>query len=748
MQRCCTVLRVTSTQAGRHLPPRFLKLVCRALATTTFLLSPKTGMGMAMATPDAAPATELQKEAPPAPPAATALEAPAGGADDSTLLRRLLALFDPWLSAQERVRVLEDGALTDPRAAPAVAFVLGDPRRQLRAAAARALGGFPGDPRVESALIQSATDPQEPTEVRLAAIASLARVGTTPGGETLLKLTEDDGQELTLREAARSALEARFPALAARTRATEVVNRDGRLLLATGSAVLGSYALGAVGELGRNDAGVTIGVLGGAVIGAGTAFFLTRSGELTGAQAGWMVTGGAWGAGTGMLAAGIATRDPSSRLVLSLGLLGEGAALGAAIATRRGLPYQGGDVAFINLAGLAGLSVAGGGALMSEGDNAQLGRAVLLAGGLVGLGTGAMLTRRLTFAHADAGLTFDFAYEGTAAGFLAAQALSASDQRVGGATLLGLGLGFTAGVALAPITDYDASDVGFVFVVGSYGKLLGLSVPLLADSGDSRLAAGTLVGSVASLGAAHLLHDHLTFKPGAVPFVMLSTALGLWHGGALGSAASSLNDRQALGAALLGGAVGGLLSMPLHQVIPPTSTQVLALTGGTFWGIWFAAWSAALTDLDRSTTLRLTLATGDVGLATAGLLVSPLLNIDARRIGIANLGGLAGAGLASLAAALATKNNDTVITANLVGSGAGLVAGAILAASLELSPVGGDTSAFGAGRGTFGRLLGGISAPQLIPLILPGGGNQPSSVTTMGFALAFSEVNQPAPASR
>jgi hypothetical protein len=448
-----------------------------------------------------------------------------------------------------------------------------------------------------------------------------------------------------------------------------------------------------------------------------------------------------------MLTAGITTSDPSTRLTLSLGLLGEGAALGAAIATRKSMRYTGGDVAVIDLAGLTAVDLAGGALLMGQGHNMQVGRGVLVAGGLLGLGAGALLAPHLTFARSDVALAADTAYEGLSLGFLAGKAFAATDRRVGGASLLGLGAGVASGVALAQVTDYDSSDVMFVFAVGSYGKVLGLSVPMLADARDPALATGTLVGSVISLGAAHLLRQKLEFNSGAVPFVVLSTAVGYWHGLALGRADSNLNERQQTGAILLGAAAGGLLAMPLVQVISPTSTEVLALAGGAFWGTWFAAWGAALANSDESKTWRLTLAASDVGLATAAVLVSPLCGVDSRRIGVANLGGLAGAGLASLAAALASKNNDTVITANLIGSGAGLVGGAILAASLELSPLparGAGTSYSvprRRGTGTIDHLVGSLGAPQLVPLLFTGDAGH-AGTTSVGFGLAFSEARE------
>ncbi|MEO8214857.1 MAG: hypothetical protein ABI560_16770, partial [Myxococcales bacterium] len=68
--------------------------------------------------------------------AAAAAGGAAAAARDATLVRVLIALFNPWTSPEERAEALKDPGLSDPRAAPAVAFLLGDPRREIRAAAA------------------------------------------------------------------------------------------------------------------------------------------------------------------------------------------------------------------------------------------------------------------------------------------------------------------------------------------------------------------------------------------------------------------------------------------------------------------------------------------------------------------------------------------------------------------------------------------------------------------------------------
>jgi hypothetical protein len=672
------------------------------------------------------------------PPQATPPTEPA--AADAELVRLLTTIFNPWSTPDQRRSAVAQSALADPRAIAPLTFLLGDFDSQVRAAAAAALGRFSDRVPVETALIFHLQRRFEDPTVRIAAALSLGQRGGNAAGEALYQLYTDDGEALPLRQAARMALAARFPALLQLRGAAEVVDRQGRLLLALGSAALGSYALGAVGGLGQNEAGVTIGILGGALVGAGAAYFLTRTGEITNAQAGWTVSGGLWGAGLGMLAAGAVEADPSTRLILSLGLIGEAIGFGATLGTRKKIPFQGGDVATIDLGGLLAMDLALGGLMLSEGGDSQAGMGILLGSAAVGLAGAAAITRKLRFSGGDIPLTLDGAVEGATIGALLPLAVNSADDVLAGG-VLGLGFGLGIGAGLAQVTDYSPGAVGAIFVVGAYGKLLGLSLPLLADASDEAIATGAITGSLAALTAAHLLVPRLTYKDGAAGLVIFGTALGLWHGIALGESASSLTDQQQTGAWLLGAGLGGIAAMSLSQRIELRATENLALAGGVFWGTWFSAWGGALADLDNPTMLRLTLGAGDVGLAIAALAVSPVLGVDARRIGIANLAGLAGAGIASLGAALATPDSDAVIAANLVGSAVGLVGGAILAVSLDLSPVSTRApppppdSASG-----WRRMLARIPTPQLAPLVLPPDQRRTgASAPAFGVGLTFVE---------
>jgi hypothetical protein len=124
--------------------------------------------------------------------------------------------------------------------------------------------------------------------------------------------------------------------------------------------------------------------------------------------------------------------------------------------------------------------------------------------------------------------------------------------------------------------------------------------------------------------------------------------------------------------------------MAISQKMDLSAWEVLMLTSGGMWGTWFSLWGNALADSDRATLWLSNALATDAGLATAGLLISPLLHVHPTRIGIANLAGMSGAALASLGAALTTDNSDTIIIANLAGSTLGIGVGAIVAGRLKL----------------------------------------------------------------
>src|SRR5262245_39014347 len=173
----------------------------------------------------------------------------ASSAVDADLVAALVTLFDPFVPASERGRGFESPALRDPRAIAPLVFLLADADPRMRTAAARALGAFAADPRVERALLLKLGSRYEDVNVRIAAVESLAPHGGPAVGEALFAVFTNTDEPPMLRDAVRRVLDARYPELARRSTAA-AVDRSGRNLLTAGSAVLGSFALASVGALG------------------------------------------------------------------------------------------------------------------------------------------------------------------------------------------------------------------------------------------------------------------------------------------------------------------------------------------------------------------------------------------------------------------------------------------------------------------------------------------------------------------
>src|SRR5258706_9650377 len=233
-------------------------------------------------TPTPPPSDQPPPEQPPAPQ-------PPAPTNDAALVDLYGRVFSPWTPSDQRRTAVEDAMLRDARAVAPLAYLLSQDREPaVREGAARALGRMQPDHRIDLALVATARFSAESNAVRIAAIQSLATVGTDETGTALRDLYTSTDEPQDIRDAAKQVLATRWPKLLEQS--GPVVDRKGRDGLIAGGVVLGSYTLGAVGGLGRNNAGVAIGVIGGAVTGGITAAYLTRSGEITRAQAGWIAT--------------------------------------------------------------------------------------------------------------------------------------------------------------------------------------------------------------------------------------------------------------------------------------------------------------------------------------------------------------------------------------------------------------------------------------------------------------------------
>jgi hypothetical protein len=247
--------------------------------------------------------------------------------------------------------------------------------------------------------------------------------------------------------------------------------------------------------------------------------------------------------------------------------------------------------------------------------------------------------------------------------------------------LLGSSLGMLSAGALSQTIEPSPAHVAILALGDGFGSVAGVGAGLLAGSGKGGSDApniGYLLGSSASLAVGSLVVKDLTFSHGDRTLVGMSTIWGAWNGLGLSAGLNGKGD-QVGGSLLLGLGLGGIAGMALAQGIDVSPAWVLAAVGGGgAWGAYLSTMAVLLKEDPTKRDVLTVLAASDGGLALASVLLS--LGVAPRQVGIASLGGMAGAVAGTLGAALATRDRGTLLGANLIGTGAGLAGGAIIAA--------------------------------------------------------------------
>lgn len=634
-----------------------------------------------------------------APPVAT----PAPGADpaadeSAALLDRLLRLVD---TADPKGRAAAAGALAgsgDARVAVPLEYVLTDSHAEVRTAAARGLGLFPS-PRVERALTQLARRDSEAFSVRTAAVEALAMHGTASSGDALYALWIDDGAPQAVREAARLGLEAKHPALlASRPPPPPAPQPGGRIVLGIAGAAAGAFTLGTVGAYGQNDLGVALGVIGGLGAGAAAGFLLGRDATLP--QAAYLTSGMAWGAWNGIALAGSTLPvTAETRHWAAMGVGGMALGLGLTAWSWPHMDFEGGDVAVLNLGGLAGLGGTLGALLMQKPTgNLHPAWALALLGSDVGIAAMVPLTRHLHFTGGDGMLTLFGTALGATQGALWGVVIDDKVRRgnsedgrsfIGGGFLLGASLGLIGGAAISQFTDYSPGEVITLGVLSAYAHGVGFGVGTMFATNESGpvsvLAPALAIGALGTVGAG-LLAPRLRMSGGDVASLALGTVWGFGQG--LGaslflSERTTISGPKLIGIPLLTTSLGGLGGLALNHALDAGPIAVACSGAGAFWGAWYGTWIPLLANAELGTGgLTMALA-ADVGLVGAALLASPLVGAPPLAFGLASLGGIGGAAFFSLGAALVTSDGKAINSANLIGTTLGLAGGAVAGVLLD-----------------------------------------------------------------
>jgi hypothetical protein len=648
----------------------------------------------------------------------------AAQADDQALLERLIHALDPDLATARQGGIAALEELRDPRSIRPLAYLARDQNGPVALAAVNAIGAFQL-PEAERALTEIAIRKWMAAATRAQAIAQLPKQRTATAGKTLLAIASDTGEADPLRRAALDELRRSYLALVAGSEPVAEEIPPANVFTPTlGGIGLGAFTLLSVGTLGQSSAGPAIGFFGGAAIGGFTGY-LYRTLPLE--RSSLYVTAMAWGAWTGMGTALSLSRHPDERLVLGLGVVGEGAAFLAAYEAGEAMGLSPSDVWIANLGGLAGTSAAVGTLLLlPASDDTRPFFAVTLGSGLLGLGLAARLAPSTHFSNGDAALVTIGAFEGAWDGAwlpVVFRGDNVSGSQMAGGLFLGNAAGQVFAAAVAQQTDFTPGDVGHMWLVSSYAKLLGAGVPLMANASGRVIAGSQLALGAAGLVGAALLSDRMSYSSGDATLVTVATALGAWHGIALGLFLDDrqvLHEQENLGVVLTSIGAFGLASLAVAQATDPSAWEVSMGASGAFWGAWFSIWSAYVGGMRAVDGTLLTLIGSDFGTGLTAFLVSPAVRLSPRVLAFASLGGIAGASIFSLVTALVTADGNSIAIANLAGSGVGLVGGGLAAHFLFKG--GGDDAMRseprpdGSGRFRFPELA---IVPQ--PLLGPGG---------------------------
>jgi hypothetical protein len=250
---------------------------------------------------------------------------------------------------------------------------------------------------------------------------------------------------------------------------------------------------------------------------------------------------------------------------------------------------------------------------------------------------------------------------------------------------LGLGAGYLAGVVLSPYVNLYPRSVGLQLGGMAAGNALGAGIPLALGYGEEArwvvapMLAGSVAGQVAGLALAP------TYEVSGSDALLMGTietwALyqGLGWGLFVNLSDSDLEDGQGFGMGLAIAGGGTIVAGTLAPLVDFTPAEAALVGSGAAWGTWYGAWGGHLAGLSPEQHWLTTLVAGNAGLAGTAAIAGAGWDPGWRQVGLIDSAGLLGGTVGAMAGVIASPNTETVAAGSLVGSTAGLVAGAVLA---------------------------------------------------------------------
>jgi hypothetical protein len=603
------------------------------------------------------------------------------------LLDQGALLVDPYVGLEQRQAAAEALAISpDPKA---IAFLNAASRSKLfgvRNAVIKVAHKW-GDAAVPLLAERVVRDAYFPAN-QSAALAGLAAVGSDVAGMALYAIATDKKMNSKTIEVARATLETHFAEfLKTKGGAPKAVgDLGGRVLGVGASAITGGILLNAVGTWGKTEAGRTVGALGGAAIGAGTAEFYLRDNPVSEGQGLRYSSNVVWGmVGAGLTNDALDVRNDNMRALTRVVGVSGGAYSG--FQAMAGNPSVG-NVMETNATGVMGMMLAG--TIHEVADaGGDSGSASLLLGASAGLGVGVWVQDPWNPSASQAVFAGVVGLESHAVGAMSEE-LFGIDSRWTEDGLLTGQLGFVGGLVGAHHLDPSLNTSALMGHYALLGHLAGSSVGDFApkyrgSNTDARfimgagvlgmvgggLASRTLEPSLGDLGATALGGFVASANTGAIGFKMISEDI--------------VSEDTMTGTLKLvfTGVTGGLLATTGSMDLDPDLTIFMATGAG--WGAYYGSLTQLVIPQDLAIEDAALVTTGlmDLGIAGAAYFGSKEGGIDPKDTFLPQLFGVAGGTLGSLTVMLANSDEQLIAGGALIGSTVGLGAGAVLAPKLS-----------------------------------------------------------------
>jgi hypothetical protein len=552
-------------------------------------------------------------------------------------------------------------------------------------------------------------------DVKIAAIAAGEQVQVPNEFEMLWEITRERKTSNVVRDAASKALSARHAETLAERGGLEALSpsteRGTIIIAAASSAVVGSVLLNGIGQLAPTEAAPAVGSIGGAIIGAAAGGFYAATERASREDAWQFATGVGWGLALGSATNEFFDLDGIEAEGVPVRVLGVSAgAASAYLALDK--PYTIEDTLEINAMGWLGSATGrayydlfnpepeeGEWSAEDNDDPYAIGEEDVwekrqrheagagIVGALAGLAVGALTSESADFDRDDAAF---IATSGIVSTWAAESVPSALGRESGDIHLAALTTALGASAALSQFHNVPLrQSVGTLYGWGS-GQILTQGITgFLVNEDMSNLernqayaqnnVVGGLVGGVA--GAVVSRNGSFDDDGGDTAFIATSTGLSAFNALAIGSLLEENTDFENAGDLVAIGVGGSLIASGLaSQYVDYTQAQPLFTASAAGWGAFYAALLPGAINWDptESQMISTLLVSTDLAAASSIYLMQKSNPIDPVKTLIPQVGGVAGATLATFGTLMFTEEGQPIAIAAMLGSIGGFVGGAAI----------------------------------------------------------------------